>query len=505
MTTHLESKALARWRKHPDQFIEEICCVPETGKKFVLLPSQREFIRHAFNLTPEGRLPYPTMTWSAPKKSGKSSFASLMLIATSILFGGKFGESYIASNAQHQSEDRILQMCKNIITASPLLRQEATWTASRITFSTGSFIEAVCTDAASVAGSAPLLLVFDEAWGYQQERLRVLFDELALTPTRKISGRLIVSYAGFTGQSELLEEVYTKGVSQPKIGADLYAGDSRLTFWTHDVVAPWQDEAWLAECKATMRASAYQRQICNQFVSSETSFVDPEEIEECTDHSLRPVILDRSLPVFVGLDASTKHDGTAFAVVNWNKADKKLRLIWHSIFQPSPDDPLDFEETVERVLSDLKQRFNVRSVRFDPWQMVSVAQRMEKAGLPMQEWAQSTPHLTEQSQCLFELIRSRSLQLYPDPAIKRVFSQSVAKETSRGWRIGKEFAKHKIDFVVALAMAAHAAVTDAQRSRYNSDLNWVRGPDRETFAKDDYFNRAYRGGESNFIFTPRTI
>ena len=52
---------------------------------------------------------------------------------------------------------------------------------------------------------------------------------------------------------------------------------------------------------------------------------------------------------------------------------------------------------------------------------------------------------------------------------------------------------------------ADAAVTNAQRSRYNSDLNWVRGPDRETFAKDDYFNRAYRGGESNFIFTPRTI
>jgi hypothetical protein len=32
-------------------------------------------------------------------------------------------------------------------------------------------------------------------------------------------------------------------------------------------------------------------------------------------------------------------------------------------------------------------------------------------------------------------------------------------ETSRGWRIAKEKAAHKIDVVIALAMAAHAAMT----------------------------------------------
>ena len=37
-------------------------------------------------------------------------------------------------------------------------------------------------------------------------------------------------------------------------------------------------------------------------------------------------------------------------------------------------------------------------------------------------------------------------------------SRAVAIETSRGWRIAKEKQSHKIDIVVALAMAAHATI-----------------------------------------------
>ena len=48
--------------------------------------------------------------------------------------------------------------------------------------------------------------------------------------------------------------------------------------------------------------------------------------------------------------------------------------------------------------------------------------------------------------------------------------RAVAVESSRGWKISKHKQTHKIDVVVALAMAAYAAVTctDA-RSYYNLD------------------------------------
>ena len=50
-------------------------------------------------------------------------------------------------------------------------------------------------------------------------------------------------------------------------------------------------------------------------------------------------------------------------------SSKTVRLVFHRVFQPSPDQPLDFERTIEATLLDLKKRFQVRKVLFDPYQM----------------------------------------------------------------------------------------------------------------------------------------
>jgi phage terminase large subunit-like protein len=117
--------------------------------------------------------------------------------------------------------------------------------------------------------------------------------------------------------------------------------------------------------------------------------------------------------------------------------------VWHRIFQPSPDDPLLFEDTIERTLLDLRRRFWVREVRFDPWQMQAVAQRLTAAGLPMVEFAQSVSNLTEASTNLYELTKGRNLTVYPDDDLRLAVSRCVALETARGWRIAKEKVSHK--------------------------------------------------------------
>ena len=55
----------------------------------------------------------------------------------------------------------------------------------------------------------------------------------------------------------------------------------------------------------------------------------------------------------------------------------RVRLVWHRTYQPSPDDPLDFEATIEASLLELKSRFKVRKVLFDPYHSseASAAQR----------------------------------------------------------------------------------------------------------------------------------
>jgi hypothetical protein len=58
-----------------------------------------------------------------------------------------------------------------------------------------------------------------------------------------IACRLTVTYAGFEGEVTLLEELHQRGLKQPQIGPNLYAGDVILMFWSHEPVAPWQTEA----------------------------------------------------------------------------------------------------------------------------------------------------------------------------------------------------------------------------------------------------------------------
>jgi hypothetical protein len=60
------------------------------------------------------------------------------------------------------------------------------------------------------------------------------------------------------------------------------------------------------------------------------------------------------------------------------------------------------------------------------------------------------------------VIKGRNLIVYPDPDMRLAVSRCVALETTRGWRIAKEKASHKIDVVVAMAMAALAAVREGQ-------------------------------------------
>ena len=97
----------------------------------------------------------------------------------------------------------------------------------------------------------------------------------------------------------------------------------------------------------------------------------------------------------------------------------------------------------------------------------------------IEEFPQSPSNLTSASQNLFELIQGQNLLAYSDAGIRLAISRAVAIETSRGWRITKDKQAHKIDVVIALAMAAYAAVQGQSETGYNStysgwndDLDW---------------------------------
>jgi len=252
----------------------------------------------------------------------------------------------------------------------------------------------------------------------------------------------------------------------------LYRQPGMLIEHSGEAIAPWQTPEWMEQMRQTLRPSAFLRQMLNQFTSGESEFIDLEWWDQCVVPEATPVLADPSLPVFFGVDASTKKDSTGIVGCTYHFELKKVVLVTHKVFSPTPQDPLDFETTIESALLDYRKRFRMLRVLYDPWQMVSCAQRCTKKNLPMMEFPQSLPNLTEASQTLYDLIKGRNLLTYPDAQLRLAISHAVAKEGSRGWRIGKEKQSHRIDLVVALGMAAYAAMRAGYTPRPRRPSAW---------------------------------
>ena len=101
---------------------------------------------------------------------------------------------------------------------------------------------------------------------------------------------------------------------------------------------------------------------------------------------------------------------------------------------------------------------------------MAVASRLTEASTPTQTgspWSAtmgcSSAHShAEASTNLYEIIKSGNLLAYADNALRLAIHRAVAIETSRGWKISKQKVSHKIDVVIALAMAALGAVQGGQ-------------------------------------------
>jgi hypothetical protein len=228
------ASAIARWKRDPISFIHEVLVNPETSQPFELYPEQERFLRETLTLTADGRLPSPEIVFSAPKKGGKTATGAMAMLYVIVCIGGPYAEGYCVANDFEQASSRVFQAISRIIQASPLLRHTAKFTNNKIEFrSTGSTITAIASEYAGAAGSNPTITVFDELWGYISERAQRLWDEMVPVPTRKVSIRLTVTYAGFEGESTLLESLYNRALQGEVIGPDLYRAGGMLAYWTH--------------------------------------------------------------------------------------------------------------------------------------------------------------------------------------------------------------------------------------------------------------------------------
>ena len=408
-----------------------------------------------------GRFIYRTWLFSCPKKSGKSAVAGWLALWLAVV-EGRSGEVLFCANDLEQSQSRAFKVARYSIEANPRIAASLTQFAVRLTH-TGTVLQALASDYASAAGANPTATIWDELWAYRSENSRRLYDELTPVPTRHNSIRLIVTYAGFHGESELLEELYRTGLAGERLDDDLpiYRNGDLFMYWDHLARMPWHTSEYLASQEAALRPDAYARLFRNEFQAPMGEAVAAGQWDMCRGPvpPLRPG--DRT-PLVLSVDASVKHDHFACLAVS-RSAEHPDREVWIravkswvpggkelSFYGPgSPDE----------WLRGFCHDFNVVQLTADPYQLVGLMQELRRDGVV---WAEPFPQGVDRLRAdglLLSLIAERRVRYDPslpgaDLLRDHILNAGyhVTGESEHGRLVKLTYGK-KIDLAVCAAMA----------------------------------------------------
>lgn len=452
---------LARYAHNPAGFIDRFIKHDEKGRAFHLAPHQRRVLDRVMLWDENGRLLLKILLWGEMKKSGKTFLAAALVVWWA--FTNPNTEVICAANDLDQSVGRVFKTLVSILKQNAALAQSARIRSEDVLFSNGTTVTAIASDYKGAAGSRHSLVVYDELWGFSLERAERLYEELTPPPTEPDAWVLVVTYAGWTGESVLLERLYRRGLAGERIDPELelYRQDDLVMFWSHTPRQPWQTERYYASQREILRPNTFARLHLNHWVSTESAFLTQALWGACVDPNHLPVVFTsgpfrRDSVVVGGVDVSVKNDSTAAVIVQNDGG--QIRVLAHKIWQPTANSPMDLEATVEQFIREIHARFLIQAIYYDPFQFHRSATTLQQAGVRMREFPQSVANTVRMGQTLYDLIQRRVLVLYPSEELRQQALNAVAVETPRGFRMAKEKASRKIDAIAALSMACCAAL-----------------------------------------------
>ena len=299
------------------------------GKRLKLFGHQARILNHFFQ--PGGgnrkllpKLPYRTVVYSCPKKSGKTEVAAAVTYAYARIYGGLcLSIANDKDQATNNMFSRILDMLNRVRVQDPerYEREVKRMTADEIEFhlsdpdlpiketrnlrpNGAASIRAIPCDPAGEAGHERLALTaWDELWAYgRSDVTRRLWQELQPIPSIPYSMRLVTTYAGYYGESETLWEIYSRAINPdphtdtPRghsvlSGLPVYAEGSLAAYWDHECRLPWQTPEFLEEARTDpvtlAQPAEYKRLWENRWTTGLESFMDMQRLDGIMEQAER--------------------------------------------------------------------------------------------------------------------------------------------------------------------------------------------------------------------------
>ncbi len=294
--------------------------LPEEGRNIQLCDHQRHILNMFF--TPRDpddirTLPYRNLIYSAPKKHGKTELSAAITWAFAKVYGG---EIYVCSNDKEQSQGRLYQRILELLdwmqfndagrygdicdmNTRDRIDLRFPETGKRAT------ILPQALDYRGIGGARNALVVFDELHGYTSEAAERFWSELQPIPTIRESIRVVTSYAGFAGESNLLYELYstclqpdvvtgeaTRPILKAGNGLPVYEAPQTLCYWdTNPKRVPWVTDEFLEGVRGDPAVSdaEYRRLWLNQWVTGENAFIQPSDLDRSAEEGARHGLYNR--------------------------------------------------------------------------------------------------------------------------------------------------------------------------------------------------------------------
>ncbi|MBD3387443.1 MAG: hypothetical protein GF414_00705 [Candidatus Altiarchaeales archaeon] len=452
---------------------------PFTGHMFPpgpirLHPIQKRILRAALTKV-GGRFPYATIVYSTIKKSGKTRLAA-GVASWYAATQAAFNEIYCLANDGVQSTDRILKAVRKSVKLSKKAGKGsmAAWDAykTEIRLPNDTFIRALPCNAEGEAGSNPGLTVWSEMWGYSEAHKERLWTEMTIPPTRWGRAlRWVESYAGYTGESLVLENLYNVGTKEgerhplfPDLPVYYNLAANMFCYWDDGDAArrmPWQTEDYYRQEASLLTPTEFDRIHRNLWADPVQKAIPIEWWDACMG---RVPALDGATKVNMAIDASVSGDCTACVLTSRDPKDpSKIMVRAVRIWTPPKGGKIDLEETVLATLLEWHGAYNLKEVAYDPYQLHNMMTRVRKMKLvKLHEFGQAGERSKADKQ-LLDLISAKRMVHRGESELRQHVDNAQAKQGEKFRFVRPDISKKgtspftsirkPIDALVALSMA----------------------------------------------------
>lgn len=437
--------------------------IPELDGPIQLFPYQVRALDEAHRQDENGKYIYNLIVWGDIKKSAKSTITAAVALYRGLR--QEWGSIKIIANDLKQADSRVAYYLRRAIQLNPAMT-DIIQRNYKTTLPNRTFIEAIPIDPSGEAGGNDDLIIFSELWAAKHKAIQQMWTEMTLSPTKfGYSQRWIETYAGYQGESPVLEPIYKRLVKDENRIDDeieLYADGTTLCLWGTMPRLPWQTPEYYKSEEEVLIPSEFNRVHRNQWEGSTEKFVNIIWWDNCREDI---PALRRDEPIVIALDANKGSTTVGYvadtfsmvAVSRHPHRPEDVAVRYCGIWQPQPGQLMDYQP-IEQELRRLCESYSVIEVCYDPTQLHKMAMDMQREGLALfKEFNQQKDRLKADKQ-LQTIIMARQIAHDGNPLLRQHIDNANAKKYSDGSsnessiRIVKRSDSMKIDAAVALSM-----------------------------------------------------